>query len=53
MILDGVRVSRANVVGEEGRGFYYTMANFNIERWGMVCAGNRHSRLILEECFRW
>jgi alkylation response protein AidB-like acyl-CoA dehydrogenase len=29
------------------------MANFNIERWGMVCAGNRLSRLMVEECFRW
>ena len=34
--IDGVRVPRENVIGEEGKGFIYTMANFNTERWGMV-----------------
>eukprot|EP00933_Yihiella_yeosuensis_P042859 TRINITY_DN3751_c0_g1_i2.p1 TRINITY_DN3751_c0_g1~~TRINITY_DN3751_c0_g1_i2.p1 ORF type:complete len:106 (+),score=16.40 TRINITY_DN3751_c0_g1_i2:1141-1458(+) len=34
-------------------GFQQTMANFNGERWGMVCAGNRHSRMVLEECMKW
>ena len=51
--MDGVRVPKENVVGREGSGFAYTMANFNIERWSMVCAGNRLSRLMVEECFRW
>lgn len=51
--IDGVAVPRENVIGEEGKGFYYTMSNFNIERWGMVCSGNRLSRLMFEECFRW
>jgi len=50
---DGVTVPRANIIGKEGNGFYYTMANFNGERWGMVAAGNRMSRLMVEECFRW
>eukprot|EP00440_Ansanella_granifera_P026671 gb/GFBE01028964.1/.p1 GENE.gb/GFBE01028964.1/~~gb/GFBE01028964.1/.p1 ORF type:complete len:527 (+),score=143.33 gb/GFBE01028964.1/:1-1581(+) len=50
---DNVKVPRGNVVGKEGHGFYYTMANFNHERWGMVCSGNRMSRLMVEECFRW
>ena len=31
----------------------YAMANFNKERWGMVAGGNRLSRLMIEECFKW
>ena len=40
-------------VGKEGQGFFYAMANFNKERWGMVASGNRMSRLMVEECFKW
>eukprot|EP00657_Telonema_sp_P-1_P003526 TRINITY_DN18418_c0_g2_i1.p1 TRINITY_DN18418_c0_g2~~TRINITY_DN18418_c0_g2_i1.p1 ORF type:complete len:166 (+),score=50.10 TRINITY_DN18418_c0_g2_i1:148-645(+) len=29
------------------------MANFNFERWGMVIAGNRHARMVIEECMKW
>jgi alkylation response protein AidB-like acyl-CoA dehydrogenase len=29
------------------------MGNFNIERWQMVVGGNRHSRMICEECMKW
>ena len=32
---------RWQVIGEVGRGFEYTMYNFNHERWGMAGAGNR------------
>ena len=51
--MDEIKVPVENLIGKEGEGFYYTMANFNTERWGMVCSGNRLSRLMLEECFRW
>ena len=44
---------RRNLVGKKGRGFYQTMANFNFERWGMIVGGNRHSRMVCEECFKW
>merc|ERR1719181_1274870 len=47
------RVPVENVIGKLGRGFYQVMANFNKERWGMVSAGNRMSRLMVEECFKW
>jgi len=47
------QVPRHNVIGKEGMGFMYAMANFNTERWGMVCSGNRLSRLMVEECFKW
>eukprot|EP00040_Diaphanoeca_grandis_P010173 m.52121 g.52121 ORF g.52121 m.52121 type:complete len:512 (-) comp21545_c0_seq1:133-1668(-) len=42
-----------NVVGQPGKGFSYTMANFNKERWLMIAGGNRLSRLMAEECFKW
>eukprot|EP00930_Biecheleria_cincta_P100608 TRINITY_DN92219_c0_g1_i1.p1 TRINITY_DN92219_c0_g1~~TRINITY_DN92219_c0_g1_i1.p1 ORF type:complete len:543 (+),score=90.59 TRINITY_DN92219_c0_g1_i1:177-1805(+) len=42
-----------NVIGKLGQGFFQTMANFNFERWGMVVSGNRHSRMVLEECMKW
>jgi alkylation response protein AidB-like acyl-CoA dehydrogenase len=46
-------VPSENVIGEIGQGFYQTMQNFNFERWGMVCAGNRHARMVVEECLKW
>lgn len=30
-----------------------TMANFNFERWAIICGSNYHSRIIVEECMRW
>lgn len=42
-----------NLIGKLGNGFLQTMANFNFERWGMVCVGSRHSRMIVEECMKW
>eukprot|EP00928_Gymnodinium_smaydae_P098924 TRINITY_DN930_c2_g1_i1.p1 TRINITY_DN930_c2_g1~~TRINITY_DN930_c2_g1_i1.p1 ORF type:complete len:523 (+),score=77.20 TRINITY_DN930_c2_g1_i1:71-1639(+) len=46
-------VPAKNVIGQVGNGFYQTMANFNFERWGMVVAGNRHARVVVEESMRW
>lgn len=42
-----------NLVGKPGMGFMQTMANFNFERWAMVCGGNRHSRQVVEESMKW
>lgn len=53
VIMHNAVVPPANVIGKLGMGFYQTMANFNFERWGMVCAGNRHSRMIVEESMKW
>lgn len=50
---DETVVPPENVIGELGMGFYQTMANFNIERWSMIVSGNRHSRMVLEECVKW
>lgn len=46
-------VPAANLMGKVGMGFQQTMANFNFERWGMICTGNRQARMIVEECFKW
>lgn len=50
---DQTLVPANNLIGKEGMGFMYAMANFNKERWGMVAAGNRMSRLMVAECFKW
>lgn len=43
----------AHTIGKPGKGFWYCMANFNKERWGMVAAGNSMSRNMIRECFQW
>jgi len=53
VIMEDVHVAKANLIGKEGHGFMYVMSNFNHERWGMAVCGNRHSRLIVEECMKW
>lgn len=53
VVYEDVYTPKANLIGKENQGFAYIMSNFNNERWGMVASGNRHSRLIVEECFKW
>ena len=53
VVFNKTRVPVKNILGEEGKGFMCIMANFNKERWGMVAAGNRMSRLMVEECIKW
>lgn len=53
VIYEDVHVPKTNLIGKEGKGFMYVMSNFNHERWGMAVAGNRHARLITEECIKW
>lgn len=53
VVYENVPVPEANLIGKEHQGFGYVMYNFNNERWGMSVAGNRHARLIIEECFKW
>jgi alkylation response protein AidB-like acyl-CoA dehydrogenase len=47
VVFDQAKVPVADVIGEVGNGFAYAMYNFNKERWGMVVAGNRLSRLMV------
>eukprot|EP00656_Telonema_subtile_P010888 TRINITY_DN15305_c0_g1_i2.p1 TRINITY_DN15305_c0_g1~~TRINITY_DN15305_c0_g1_i2.p1 ORF type:complete len:538 (-),score=167.99 TRINITY_DN15305_c0_g1_i2:143-1756(-) len=53
VVFEEAVVPPENVIGVKGQGFYHAMANFNFERWGMVVSGNRHARLVLEECLKW
>lgn len=51
--LNSAFVPERNVVGQIGQGFLQVMKNFNFERFGMICGGNRHSRMVVEQCFKW
>merc|ERR1712217_120205 len=53
VIFEDTRVPVGNLLGKENQGFKLVMANFNHERWAMACGGNRLSRLVVEECFKW
>jgi len=46
---DNVRVPIANLIGEEGEGFKYTMINFNHERFVLTVQMVRFARICLEE----
>lgn len=53
VILQNAVVPPENVIGQLGKGFHQTMANFNFERWGMIVGGNRHARTVVEESMKW
>ncbi len=48
-----VKVPVENLLGKEGNGFACVVANFNHERWSMICGNLANSRLVLEESFKW
>ncbi|KAI1482989.1 acyl-CoA dehydrogenase NM domain-like protein [Daldinia eschscholtzii] len=50
---DNVKVPVENLLGEENKGIYVILSNFNHERWTMACAGIRSCRTIVEECLKW
>ncbi|KAI9332198.1 acyl-CoA dehydrogenase/oxidase [Obelidium mucronatum] len=50
---DNVKVPVENLIGKENQGFPVIMYNFNHERWLIICAVNRGSRLVTEEAFKW
>ncbi|KAI1270622.1 acyl-CoA dehydrogenase/oxidase [Xylariaceae sp. FL1019] len=50
---DNVKVPAENLLGEENKGIYVILSNFNHERWTMCCAGIRMCRLVVEECLKW
>nr|POF07670.1 acyl-coa dehydrogenase apdg [Quercus suber] len=50
---NNVKVPKSYLLGEEDKGFAVIMSNFNHERWMMVCATNRWTRTVLEECLKW
>mmetsp|Transcript_52139 Transcript_52139/g.113520 ORF Transcript_52139/g.113520 Transcript_52139/m.113520 type:complete len:232 (+) Transcript_52139:668-1363(+) len=46
---DNVKVPAKNLLGEEGKGFKYTMVNFNHERFVLTIQMVRFARVCLEE----
>ncbi|ORY64977.1 acyl-CoA dehydrogenase/oxidase [Pseudomassariella vexata] len=50
---DNVKVPVENLLGEENRGIYVILSNFNHERWTMVCGTTRMMRTVVEECLKW
>lgn len=50
---ENVLVPVENILGEENDGFRCIMANFNHERWMIVCGTHRGNRAVLEDCFKW
>jgi alkylation response protein AidB-like acyl-CoA dehydrogenase len=49
IILEDVRVPKANLIGKEGQGFGMLVRNFNHERWVIAAGAARSSRLCYEE----
>ena len=49
VVFEDVRVPIANLIGEENRGFYSIMSNFNHERFVLAAMSNRYARVCLEE----
>ncbi|KAI1250551.1 hypothetical protein MGN70_007608 [Eutypa lata] len=50
---DNVKVPVENLLGEENKGIYVILSNFNHERWTMACATIRQCRTVVEECLKW
>ncbi|RYO99217.1 hypothetical protein DL764_006876 [Monosporascus ibericus] len=50
---DNVKVPAENLLGEENKGIYVILSNFNHERWTMACGSIRQSRIVVEECLKW
>lgn len=51
--LEDVHVPVENLIGELGKGFQYTMANFNIERIEMLAGAITESRIAYEEALKY
>lgn len=50
---DNVFVPADNLIGEENKGFYGIMANFNGERLGMAAQAAAYARVCVEEAAAW
>ncbi|CAO3699662.1 unnamed protein product [Rhizopus microsporus] len=50
---DNVKVPVENLLGEENKGFYVVLSNFNHERWSMITGAVMAARVAVEECFKW
>jgi alkylation response protein AidB-like acyl-CoA dehydrogenase len=50
---EDVKVPVENLLGKENEGFKVIMANFNHERWAIICGVNGAVRGVIEECMKW
>lgn len=50
---DKVRVEPSQLLGQEGKGLFIVLSNFNHERWGLITGTARGSRIVTEECLMW
>lgn len=50
---DNVLVPVENLLGEENKGIYVILSNFNHERWVMSCSTVRMCRSVVEESLKW
>lgn len=50
---DNVKVPVEHLLGEENKGIYVVLSNFNHERWMMAGGVIRFGRLVTEECMKW
>ncbi|AEO63571.1 6a3cca0e-1992-4043-b3cc-2ddab3848fd4 [Thermothielavioides terrestris] len=50
---DNVKVPASHLLGEENKGIYVILSNFNHERWAMACGTIRLMRLVVEESLKW
>ncbi|KAI6383245.1 hypothetical protein MCOR25_000165 [Pyricularia grisea] len=50
---DNVKVPAGHLLGEENKGIYVILSNFNHERWTMTCGTVRYCRTVVEECLKW
>lgn len=50
---DNVKVPVEHLLGQENKGIYVILSNFNHERWTMACGSIRNCRTIVEESLKW
>lgn len=50
---DNVKVPVSHLIGEENKGFFVIMHNFNGERLGMICSMEAAARVCLEDAVEW
>lgn len=42
-----------NLLGQENKGLFVILSNFNHERWSMLTSATMTARVAVEECFKW
>ncbi|KAG1442046.1 hypothetical protein G6F56_011225 [Rhizopus delemar] len=50
---ENVKVPVENLLGQENKGFFVVLSNFNHERWVMLTSLSMMCRSAIEECFKW